>query len=367
MSAVRVADSRTRRSGPARLAGQARARRCKRITALFSTARRTSTKTMSVCSTTCSCRLIDEIEAKARAELARPAGAGDNAPLELMRRLAKDDDIAVAGPVLDAVAAACRKPIWSTSPAPRARRICSRSPAAPASARRSPTCWSGAAIAEVVRNVADNRRRQAVGERLLRAGQARGRRRRCWPRRSASGRTFRRICSAICWCGRPRWCSSACSRRPSRRRRRKSSRVLAKVSERSRRRAGRAITPPRSAIVLRLHQAGKLDEAAAASNSPTTGKFEETVAALSLLCGVPIDVVDRLMSGERPDPILILCKAAGFSWPTARRSSWRARQPRARRARRSTPPSPISSGCRHRPRSAWCGSGRRGPSDGDQR
>jgi hypothetical protein len=33
---------------------------------------------------------------------------------------------------------------------------------------------------------------------------------------------------------------------------------------------------------------------------------------------VPIDVVDRLTSGERPDPILILCKAGGWSWQTVR-------------------------------------------------
>jgi hypothetical protein len=28
--------------------------------------------------------------------------------------------------------------------------------------------------------------------------------------------------------------------------------------------------------------------------------------------------VDRLMGGERPDPVLILCKSAGWGWPTAR-------------------------------------------------
>ena len=42
------------------------------------------------------------------------------------------------------------------------------------------------------------------------------------------------------------------------------------------------------------------------------------MAALSVLCNVPIDAADRLMSGERPDPILILCKASGFGWTTAR-------------------------------------------------
>ena len=33
---------------------------------------------------------------------------------------------------------------------------------------------------------------------------------------------------------------------------------------------------------------------------------------------VPIEVVDRLMGGERPDPVLILCKAAGLGWPTVK-------------------------------------------------
>ena len=47
-------------------------------------------------------------------------------------------------------------------------------------------------------------------------------------------------------------------------------------------------------------------------------QYEEMVAGLADLCAVPIDVVDRLMGGERPDPILILCKSTGWGWPTAR-------------------------------------------------
>src|SRR5262245_54592649 len=45
-------------------------------------------------------RLIEEIEAKARAELSRRLAPIENAPVEVVRRLAKDDDITVAGPVL---------------------------------------------------------------------------------------------------------------------------------------------------------------------------------------------------------------------------------------------------------------------------
>jgi hypothetical protein len=36
------------------------------------------------------------------------------------------------------------------------------------------------------------------------------------------------------------------------------------------------------------------------------------------LCAVPVEVVDRLMSGERADPVLILARSAGFGWPTVR-------------------------------------------------
>ena len=46
-------------------------------------------------------RLIEEIETKARAELSNRLAPVTNAPIEAVRRLAKDDDIAVAGPVLE--------------------------------------------------------------------------------------------------------------------------------------------------------------------------------------------------------------------------------------------------------------------------
>src|SRR5262245_12888927 len=46
------------------------------------------------------CRLVVEIEAKARAEMSKSLAPIPNAPSELMRKLAQDDDIAVAGPVI---------------------------------------------------------------------------------------------------------------------------------------------------------------------------------------------------------------------------------------------------------------------------
>jgi hypothetical protein len=60
-----------------------------------------------------------------------------------------------------------------------------------------------------------------------------------------------------------------------------------------------------------------LDETALTSFC-NEGKYEETVAGLAAVSKVPIKIADRLMAGDRPDPVLILCKAAGLSWPAVK-------------------------------------------------
>jgi uncharacterized protein (DUF2336 family) len=70
-------------------------------------------------------------------------------------------------------------------------------------------------------------------------------------------------------------------------------------------------------VVLNLHRAGRMTEATLAALCGE-GKYEETVAALAALAKVPINVADRLMGGDRPDPVMILCKAAGLNWSTVK-------------------------------------------------
>ena len=94
-------------------------------------------------------------------------------------------------------------------------------------------------------------------------------------------------------------------------------RVLEKVSKEFDKSAPARDYAAAQRAVLALHQTGDLGETELVDFAKDK-KFEETVAALSLLCGVPIETADRLMAGDRPDPILILCKAAGFGWTTAR-------------------------------------------------
>jgi uncharacterized protein (DUF2336 family) len=74
---------------------------------------------------------------------------------------------------------------------------------------------------------------------------------------------------------------------------------------------------PAQRTILSLYRAGDLDEAALLDFAKAY-RYTETVAALSALSGVPIAAVDRLMAGDRNDPILIIAKAIGLEWPTVR-------------------------------------------------
>lgn len=69
--------------------------------------------------------------------------------------------------------------------------------------------------------------------------------------------------------------------------------------------------------VLELHLANALTEAAL-SEFARERKYEETAAALAAMTGVPLMIVDRLLSGEKADPVYILCKAIDLHWPTLR-------------------------------------------------
>src|ERR1700722_2983641 len=68
---------------------------------------------------------------------------------------------------------------------------------------------------------------------------------------------------------------------------------------------------PAQRTILALHGAGELNEGALLGFAKAH-KYEESIAALSALSGVKIATLDRLISGDRHDPILIVGKAAGL-------------------------------------------------------
>ncbi len=74
---------------------------------------------------------------------------------------------------------------------------------------------------------------------------------------------------------------------------------------------------PAQRTILALHGAGELNEAALLGFAKSL-RYEESVAALAAMSGVKIVTLDRLISGDRHDPILIVGKTIGLEWATVR-------------------------------------------------
>jgi uncharacterized protein (DUF2336 family) len=68
-------------------------------------------------------------------------------------------------------------------------------------------------------------------------------------------------------------------------------------------------------LVRSLHDAGSLDDDAVLELA-SSGKYEEMTAAVAVLCAAPLSVISGLMMGARNDAVLIPCRAAGLTWPT---------------------------------------------------
>ena len=259
--------------------------------------------------------LIEEIEAKARAELASRLAPVSNAPVNVLRRLAQDDDIAVAGPVLKLASRLPEDDLVGVA------RTKSQAHLQAISAR--PTL--GEAVTdelvrrgdrEVALRIADNR-----GARISKTGFSRLIERaekdgvlaeKVGLRPDIPAPMFRELLTRATAVVHKRLLASA---KPDIKA--EIQQVLARVSQE----VGARVAPRDYAAaqrtVLSLDRAGHLTEATLASFC-SEGKYEEAVAALAALAKMSIPVADRLMGAERPDPVLILCKAAGLSWATAK-------------------------------------------------
>ena len=66
-----------------------------------------------------------------------------------------------------------------------------------------------------------------------------------------------------------------------------------------------------------LHSVGQLGETEVAGFA-AANQFEDTTVALAVLCDLPIEEADRAMAHDRPDSILVMAKAVGLCWPTAK-------------------------------------------------
>ena len=260
-------------------------------------------------------RLISASAAEARTELSHRLAPLDNAPIEVVRRLAQEDDIAVAGPVLQQ----CRR--LAEIDLAEIARIKSQAHLLAISRRaRIEEAVTAALIRrgarEVVHSVAENRGARLSDDSF------------CTLLQLAKSDTvlaekvalrpdippplFREFLLVVRDLLRQRLLASA---KPETRS------EVGRVQATGSSEVGATIGPRDYAAAQRtieaLRREGKLDQATLVDFAKT-GRYAETIATLASLCAVPVEVVDRLMGAERPDPILILCKSVGWDWPIVR-------------------------------------------------
>jgi uncharacterized protein (DUF2336 family) len=258
--------------------------------------------------------LIQRIERRAREELSTRLALVDNAPIKVVQRLARDDEITVAGPVL------AHSPRLTGSDLIQIASTKGQGHLLAISGRRQ--------LDEAVTDVLLDRGNREVILKLARNAGA---------RLSESGFTtlvvkaenddclaesvglrldipshlFQELLLQATETVRSKLLSVAPPET-----RREIARVLATVSKEI---AWEATAPRNFADaqehVLAMRRHGGLHEAALVEFA-RMHKYEEVVAALSLLCSAPLEVIDSLMCSPRNDGLLIPCRVARLSWPT---------------------------------------------------
>lgn len=258
--------------------------------------------------------LIEEIEAKALAELARRLAPVENAPAGVIVKLAKNDDIAVAGPVLMSGKIADPDLLYIAETKSQAHLLALSSRMGISEALSDILVTRG--DREVAHTIATNQHAKlsegAFTTLVKRAEQDGVLAEKVGLRTDIPPRLFRQLLMQASEVVQKRLLAQAKPETQSEIRK-----VLAKVTDEVGAKAAPRNYTAALAAVRALHKERKLTESDIADYA-NSGKYEETIAALATLCAVPVEVVDRLMNGERADPVLILARSASFGWPTVK-------------------------------------------------
>jgi uncharacterized protein (DUF2336 family) len=258
--------------------------------------------------------LIERIETKALVELSQHLAPVDNAPIEVVRRLARNDEIAVAGPVLTQSARLTTGDLVEIAQTRSQRHLLAISgrdqleeavtdvlldrgdqQVVHRLARNAGARFSEAGFTTLVRNAeTDESLAEKIGLRL-----------------DIPLRLLRDLLLKATEAVRSRLLSHAPPET-----RDEIQRVLAKISNEVCREAtaSRDFTRAQQTILL-MQKQGKLNETALLEFA-TARRYEEMLAALAALCSSSIELIVSLARNDRNDGLLVPCKAAGLKWPT---------------------------------------------------
>ena len=262
-------------------------------------------------------RLATEIEKSALAELANRLAPIANAPTEVMRTLAHDGEIAVSGAVLARSARLGESDLVDIARSKSQGHllaICGRERLSPAVTDVLVKRGGQAVACKVVANDGAAFSESGFANLVARAGDDESLAEGVGRRIDIPPHLFRKLVSQATERVQKRLLASASPEMQVAIRH-----VLSEISEKIRANselASRSYSAARSFIQV-LAQSNKLGTREVI-NFAKSRRFEETVAALAELTTVPIDIVDRVMHGDAVDPLLVLCRAKGFDWPTVR-------------------------------------------------
>lgn len=256
--------------------------------------------------------LIEEIEAKALAELARRLAPVRNAPAGVITKLARNDDIAVAGPVLKQASLSDDDLLDIAETKSQAHLLAMSSRMDLSEALSDILVMRG--DREVVRSIATNHdarlSESAFATLVKRAEEDNVLAEKVGMRTDIPPRLFRQLLMQASEVVQKRLLALAKPEMQTEIRK-----ILAAVTDEVAVKAAPRNYMAALASMRALYSQGKLTETEIAEFA-NSEKYEETIAALAIVCAVPVEVVDRLMSGDRADPVLILGRAVGFGWRT---------------------------------------------------
>jgi len=259
-------------------------------------------------------RLADEIEITARAELSRWLASFEQAPLNVIRKLAFDDSIDVAGPVLEESERLDTQALVenaSTMGQPHLLAISKRK----SIEERVTDVLVVRGDQEVVNSVANNDGahfsgfgflhmiKRAEGDAILAENLG--------LRKDIPRHLFQQLIAKA---------SDEVRKRLEKERPNMVDQIQGSVADIAGSLQSKFGPASRSFFVAKRlvttqHREGNLNEGSI-SVYARSHKFEEVMIGLSLLCGIPNDVVERALMDKNREMLLVLTKALGFTWAT---------------------------------------------------
>ena len=258
--------------------------------------------------------LIQRIETRALAQLSATLAPVHNAPIQVVRRLSWDDDIAVAGPVLTRSTRLTEDDLLSVARSKGQGHLLAISQRSSLSANLTDTLierGDGQVHNTLARNTGAHFSEAGYSELVQKSASDQALAESLGLRLDIPIKLLQQLLARAGEMVRSRLMAAA-----SPEQRDHIQAALADVVTA----VGKEAAGPRDfrtaeSLVDGLNRKGKLNESMLAGFA-RDGKYEEMAATLALFCGVKTDLVGQLMKNVKHDSVVVACRAAKISWLT---------------------------------------------------